>query len=231
MGKKLTAACLAIAALAAFALPATASAVNDPDLTPSKGAPLLAVGTALLGTNVGNVKVTDLAGKVLTECSIASLQATLTKNNGSEFEATISSVTFSGTGAAHLSETECTGGGETTFTFGITGGLPWCLKSNGAMPLDNFAIVGGKCGEKPRAINLAFDSTTIGECKYLLPFGFPGTFITEEQGDAILTMGAPSEEKLESENFFCPAAAIPDWSFTLEKNTLPILTADPLYIS
>lgn len=231
MSKKLIAACLAIAALAAFSLPAAASAANDPDLTSSKGGPLLGINSPILGTNVGAVKVTDLTGKVLTECSIGNLAGTVAKNNGTEVELTITTATFSGTGAERLGEKECTGSGETTWTFGIAGGLPWCLQSNGAMPDDNFVIVGGKCGEKPRAINVAFDSTVFGECAYSLPFGFPGTFITEAQGDAILTMGVPGKEELVSENFFCPAAAIPDWSFTLEKNTLPITTADPLYIS
>jgi len=52
MTKKLILACMAIAAFAAFVLPATASATNDPQLTDSFGT--VAVGSLIAGTNVGN---------------------------------------------------------------------------------------------------------------------------------------------------------------------------------
>ena len=53
MSKKLTTACLALSALAAFALPAVASA--SPEITHPTGT-RLATGTKITGTNVGNAK-------------------------------------------------------------------------------------------------------------------------------------------------------------------------------
>ena len=56
MYKKLITACMAIAAFAAFVVPSTASATNDPQLTDTGGLPK---GAKIVGTNVGETLFTN----------------------------------------------------------------------------------------------------------------------------------------------------------------------------
>jgi hypothetical protein len=234
MRKKFIVGCLTLAALTALALPVTASAVNEPDLTESKGGPLLAVGSKVLGTGVGELKLTDKSGKALVNCTINTLTGTLDENKASSFKVTIKNMTSGGTGGVRQGEPECTGTfGNVTFTWGVEGGLPWCLLSNSGMLInDEFWLRGGTCGEKERSIKVTLDSTTIGECEYTRPAAFGGEFQTEAAGDAIFTIGGEKdEEEKVGGGFFCPAAVEMDLSFTLEKDSGPGEPVDPLFIS
>src|SRR3954454_49313 len=110
MFKNRITACMAIAAFAAFALPATASATNNPDLT--EGATRVAVGSTFVGTSTGEFLFVGTNGEtVLTRCTSAKLQGTVETNSGGTVKAKLTTFDFQGTGAvnAHNSLPECTG--------------------------------------------------------------------------------------------------------------------------
>lgn len=68
MAKKIVLSCIALLGVAAFVLPAAASALNDPQLT-SEGK-LVPVGTSIVSTALGIV-FTDTSGTSLLQCSTA----------------------------------------------------------------------------------------------------------------------------------------------------------------
>ena len=80
MSKKLISTALALFALAAFVLPAIASA-QEPEVTFPTGT-RLATATKVTGTNIGEFLMTDEPGNVLARCTKATLTGTLTKNDG-----------------------------------------------------------------------------------------------------------------------------------------------------
>lgn len=230
MRKKLVVTSAMLVALAALAaMPVIASAANDPDLTESKGGPLLKVGSGFLGTNTGVVRLTNAAGESVVECTSATLTGKVQKNDGTTLGLDVELANFSGTGAKSGSLTECTGLlNNTIVTMAPAGGLPWCLQSTPLMADDNFALTGGTCEEKARAIHINLDSTAFGTCKYGFPIGFLGTFTTEATSDAIFTIGGGEVENAEEGGFFCPPVKL-DFSFTLEKDNT--MKSEPLYIS
>lgn len=237
MSKKLITACMALVALAAFALPAVASAANDPDLTHPTGT-MMAVhplGKTCLedptgcidATNIGVTKMKSPGGATLVECSQATMTGMLTKNDGSNVEGDITSTSFSGTGT----------GGECTSSFGgitvdtnIGNGTPWCLRSTSTMGTDKFQVRGNACNLASRSITFVLTSTTVGTCKYNRTAALEGEYTTHPT-DAILHLkpGASTEFALEEGGFFCPSAGQLEMSFTLETDTTA--SADPLYIS
>src|SRR3954470_16866335 len=174
MSKKLITACLGLVALAAFVLPAVASA--SPVITHPTGTRLdpkaagaectgVASTICITGTNVGNIKLlTDPAEGTATtplfECTKSVVTAYLEENTGTSVTATIHTVTIEGTGGVISPGTmkECSGfggfGNLTPTTNGsgvdgesITNGTPWCLKLGAS---DTFTIRGGKCTEAAR---------------------------------------------------------------------------------
>jgi hypothetical protein len=240
MSKKLITAALALVALAAFALPATASAINDPSLNCSKGGATCAVGTKILGHNVGNMVMTDSSGNTVLNCTSALMTGTVLENTGKSLKATISTVDIWGTGtkAATHPEPECTGSfGNLSTTF-VT---PWCVRSNSTMVTDEFLITGDDCTAEPGSITFNLVSTTAGSCTYTKVKAVSGTYTTESTGDAVLTLGPARSEGNEflktAGSFICPAKAWLNLSFTLEENAgvTPTNTTnavtDPLYIS
>ena len=98
MYKKLITACMAIAAFAAFVLPATASATNDPTLTDDGGH--VAVGSKILATQVGNsflrATSSDHKGSIQLTCSTGELTGTVLQNSGGTVEGEITFATFGG---------------------------------------------------------------------------------------------------------------------------------------
>jgi hypothetical protein len=245
MSKKLITACMALVALAAFALPAAASAANDPDLTHPTGTLLnpatgscTGVGSTVCvtATSVGNQLLTDTSGNVLTTCSTASMTGYLSKNNGTEVEATIHNTTFAGTGGAVNGENECTGSfGNVTVHTNIGNGTPWCLRSTAGMAEDEFQVRGGACSEASRSITFVLTSTTVGTCKYSRTEPVKGTYTTHSTGDAILTVtgsgatgGTDTEFTKEEGGIFCPSNGTLDLKFTLETDNA---TGETLYIS
>ncbi len=228
MSKKLITACVAVVALAAFALPAVASA--SPQLTHPTGT-RLATGVTIKGTNVGALLLTSTAGAVLTECSSATMTGTLTKNNGTEVEGTISSAVFTGTEASGA----CTKLGGAQVTTNVGNGTPWCLSALSSYATDEFQVRGGGCGEASRSITFVLDSGTAGVCKYSRSTPVKGTFTTDTTGDAILTTTGAGETGVtdtlftkEEGGVLCPSDGTLDLSFTLETD---VATATPLFVS
>ncbi len=229
MSKKLITTCLALFALAAFVLPAVASA--SPVVTHPTGTKLVpgANGVKIKATNIGNTLLTSTSGTTLVECSTASMTGTLTVNSGTSIEGNIESTSFSGTEAGG----KCTGLGGIIVTTNVGNGVPWCLHSTGG---DEFQVRGGKCSEVPRSITFAMDSGLGVTCHYERANSIKGTFTTHSTGDAILTVTGAGETgvtdtlftKEAGDSVLCPADGTLDMAFTLETDTA---TAEPLYIS
>jgi hypothetical protein len=215
----------------------------------------------ILATNISNtiLKSDPAAGEpvILAECTKATMTALLTKNNGTEVEADITTATFEGgsAGGKINGMEECNG------TFGpmvpttngtdpvgtkidnedVENGTPWCLKSNGNMADDEFQIRGGTCSEAAKKITFILDTTlsagVVTQCKYERGSGEPvkGTYTTHATGEAILSVTAKAgtlpDTTFKGEagnNVLCPATGTLEMSFTLETDVTP---AAPIYIS
>lgn len=233
MSKKLITACLGVLALAAFALPAAASAANSPVLTHPTGT-VLGKGASIDGHNTTLI-VLKSGSTVLTECSSATLTGTLTKNESNTVEGNIETATFSGTGPEREGDKECTSPGLGNFSVdtNLGNGTPWCIRSTSTMAEDEFQVRGGKCTEAARSITFVLTSTTVGTCKYNRTEALKGIYTTDTPGiqDAILhfTSGTSTEFKKEEGGILCPSTGNLEGSFTLETNNPP--NTEPLYFS
>ena len=234
MSKKHVVVCMAFVALAAFALPAVASATTNPEITHPTGT-RLATGTKIKATNIGLLKFLTPGGVTLFECSTATMTGTLTRNNGTETEAVIESTSFSGTAAGGA----CTSSsGNLTFETNIGNGTPWCLRATSTMAADEFQIRGNSCGNEARPLTIVTTSSTAGTCKYNRGAASPlkGKYKTDTAGDgnsdAVLSLSpavaSDTEFTKEEGGFLCPSAYVLEMSFTFETDTA---TSEPLYIS
>ncbi len=233
MIKKAILACMALAAFAAFVLPATASATNDPTLTDGSPRVDVAVNSKIIGTNVGETTLLTTGGAPLIHCTTATMTGKVLVNSGGTVEGTIEKATFAGTGAIHPD----TGDKECTASFGnagITVSTPMCLRSTPAMATDEFRVEGDDCIKSGTGVTFNILSTTAGECKYETTGAVIGHFTTESTGDALLTVTetqSGSGAAKESGGFLCPSSGMLRMTFTLETDTLPDTTADPIWIS
>lgn len=235
MSKKIIMACMALVALAAFALPAAASAANKPGLTHPTGT-LLATGTKIVGKQLGSSFMYSTSGGAELECTSGTTTGTLLKNSGGTVEGEITSAVFGGTGALASGEPapECTGLGFFTTNTSVTPqGLPWCLKSTTLMAEDEFQITGGKCGGTPTKIEFKLLPTGFSECIYqATQTSMKGTFTTDTTGDAIMTLTRSNSNsgftKTAGGSFFCPTSSELEMKFTLETDNA---NKEPLYIS
>jgi hypothetical protein len=198
MYKKLITACMAVAAFAAFVIPATASA--NPDLT--EGATLVPTGTTVVGTNVGDTKMTTSLGTIT--CNSVVLKGKLTVNStAAGIEGDIESASFTNSGS-----TECTtwAGGVTVNANPATNGLPWCVEAT--ENADAIKVRGGSCTAATRPIRfvMAFTSALIGTCTYQRTTAAVGTINTAESTASISEQewtkfeggsGCPSTGKLD----------------------------------
>lgn len=227
MKSKLIAACMALAAFAAFGVAATSASAAT--LTSSPGGPALATGTKLQATNLGKTIMTNTAHETLIECETAKMTGTLETNSGGNVAGTISTSSFEGTGAGGDCTTST--GASVKITTGITGGLPYCIKNTKE---DNFEVRGGSCPEAARSIKYTMDFTNGGTCGFEKS-NLTGTFTTESTGDAIFTSNNQGNWKrfelsLGFESIFCPSEATLDMAFTLETDPASG-SASPIYIS
>jgi len=237
MSKKLITACLALFALAAFVLPAAASA--SPVVTHPTGTKL-ATGATIVGTNTGTTFLKNDEGTAtLAECNTAVIRGTLKENTGSSIQADITTATFTGTGAQDAAEAakmpECTStfGGITVTTNGggvdentIASGTPWCIKATAA---GVFTLRGGLCSQASRAITFNLKSTTAGNCLYERTTAISGTNTTDTAGSTVLSVAANANTTFKGEagnSFLCPATGTLQMSFTLETEN-----KEPIYIS
>jgi hypothetical protein len=224
MSKKLIAACMAIAAFAAFGMSATSASAAPVLTAPTSTA--LAAGTLVKATNISETKFTSSTLEV--KCTTSVLTGKVTSNaTASGFEGDISSATFNGTGTSGA----CTATGSfftgsATPTPGIAGGLPWCLKNT---LNDNFEIRGGNCNESARSIRFAIDLGSFATCTYERS-SLTGTFVTDTSGqDATGSINAGQTWTLVS-GFGCPGTPSLDMEFTVETDPTSG-TASPVYIS
>jgi len=251
MSKKLITACMALFALAAFALPVSATAspvVTHPTGTrwdPTTGECTGVKGTVCVkATNVGETILFNGAGtEELVKCSTAIMTGYMFENSGTSIKANIHTATFSGTGGVNDGMNECTGisaggfGNLTVTTNGggvdentVANGTPYCLTSGAS---DTFKIRGGLCSQEQRPITFIFATTLAGNCKYERSAAIEGTVRTDKAPgeDAILSVvkGAGTTFTGEAGNsFLCPANGSLQMSFTLETDTP---TAEAIYIS
>lgn len=237
MAKKITMACMALVALAAFALPATASATNDPQITHPTGT-LLSTATLpkIVGTQVGGfTRLWDTENKnVELECTSATMTGELTKNSGGTVEGKITSAVFGGTGAKSATEpaNECTATSiftvNTSVTPQVSAAAPWCLRSTPTMVTDEFQVSSGTCGTNGK-LKFILAPTGVEACTYESTGVVKGTYTTHPE-DAILHI-KPSQTtsgfKKISGSFICPSSGQLEMSFTLETDG----TNQPLYIS
>jgi hypothetical protein len=219
--KKLITACLALVALAAFALPAAASATNEPTLT-ENGADV-AVNSKILATNIGNTVLETTSGSPLVTCTTAKLTGKVLVNANGQVVATIETATFAGTGPVHpdTGDKECTGSfGNAT----VTVKTPLCIESDPSMLTDEFEVFGDDCNSPlPNSVTFTILSTTAGECKYETTLPVSGGFTTDPE-EAVLTVDDDqlgSGAKKEAGGFLCPSSGMLEMSFELETDVSP----------
>jgi hypothetical protein len=231
MYKKLIMVCMAVAAFAAFVMPAVASA--SPELTHPTGTtycPKDEAGKECLvtGTNVGNWVLKSSLGNI--ECNSVVLTGTLTENSGTSIKGDINSATFGNTGTGG----DCTGplGTSIAVTTNVGNGVPWCLSANNTMAADEFQVRGGACTAESRSITFVLHITGGRTCYYNRTAVVKGTFTTDTTGDAILSF-SEQEWTLEKEEgsglIPCPSSGKLNGAATLETDTKA--SADPMFIS
>ncbi len=224
MNSRLIAACMALAAFAAVALPAIASATNDPTLTENGSVVTVGAGTVL--TNVGEVTMTNTSGAAVIHCTTTTLTGIVAKNSGGTLETTVSAVNFSSTGAVHADTglKECTASiGNTYIT--VTN-LPLCIRSTPEMATDEFQIVSSDCGAGGNPIKFIWGSTTAGECEYEFTKAVSGTQTTNGT-QAVLTVNNTQSGSGYSKikgGFLCPSSWMFRMSFALETENGTALT-------
>jgi hypothetical protein len=211
---------LVLVGLAAVPVPASA----NPVITHPTGTPL-AVGSKLLGTNVGNVAMTTQVGNV--ECNSATVTATVTTNStASGSKAEVTSASFNNAGS-----TECSSwtGGISVTTNPATNGLPWCLEEITATDVGRKR--GGSCGSATRPIRfiLAFTNNLIGTCTYQRSTAAEGGIQTDTEvgTEGVISITGQEWSKFEG-GAGCPSSGKIDMSFTIETDAA---TAEPLYFS
>jgi len=207
MYKKLILSCMALAAFAAFVLPASASAATATDPTD------VAVGASITSRNTGNAIFMETDGKTpQVTCSTGHAVGTVTQNSGGVFAGSITSFNFSGTAPLNPDNglTECTAPIGNAFV--TVANLP--LSITAVAGTDNFNVT-GKEGKKVRFI---IGSTIAGECEY----ESTGTAITGTFTTSVTTVfttnntQAGSGSKLIRGGFFCPTSGQLFMSFNLQ---------------
>lgn len=224
MSKKLIMACLSVVALAAFALPATASA--SPELCETvEGVCVKVTGTPKIRAHsVGATVNFVTGGTTLVECTSSEMTGTLTTNSGTEIKGDIESASFSGAEAGGKCRSSF--GGATAVDTNIGNGVPWCLSTTGE---DKYSVRGNSCTLASRSITFVLTTTNIGTCKYNRTTALTGTYTTHSTGDAILTAApnATTEFTKEEGSILCPGSGTLEMQFTLETD---VAGTSPLYI-
>ncbi len=212
--KNFITACMALMALAAFALPATASATNEPDLTNGGGVP---VGGEVFGTGT-NTEFQTTAGGTLVTCSNATMGGEVKENAGGSVKIELTGAEYSGTGSVHSHNglKECTG------TFGnayiTVTNLPLCYRSDPTMATDEFWVSGGSCAGAANKVKYLIGSTTAGECEYESTNSITGNYATGGgQADLTVHNTQPGSGSTKIRGgFLCPSSGKLKMTFLLE---------------
>jgi hypothetical protein len=212
MYKKIITACLALVALAAFALPASAMAENRPTLTENGAS--VPVGASIVGTNIEETLFVATNGEtVQVRCKTAKLTGTVTANSGGTVRGEIKTFDFSGTGAVAADNglTECTGSfGNAWITVPTN---PLILESTTGFGEDEFRV-SAKGGGNVRFI---VGSTTAGECEYEGTSTLRGDYTTETTTKlTVRNTQEGSGSKLIRGGFLCPTSGQLKMKFFLE---------------
>jgi hypothetical protein len=207
-------------------LPGIASAANDPDLTYPTGT-MLGTGSKIRAQNVGDIKLTTDEGTYT--CSYGETTGTLTKNNGTELEATIETGAFAGTGAEDKCTTSGAPIGDFRLTASGTNGLPWCLRANPEMKEDEVQIRGGSCSGAAKALRLTLDVKAPSfYCLYERAAAIKGTYATHPEDTLLTTTGVETTLVRGSIIFTCPNTLRYDSTMTVENDKE---INEPLYTS
>ena len=214
MYKKLLTACMAIAAFAAFVVPSTASATNDPTLT-ENGSPL-AVGAKIVGTNVGEIIMTDTSGTALLSCTSAVMTGEVVQNSGGTIVTTITTYDFWSTGetSLHNNLPECTGSFANAYIT-VTGDR--CIRSTPAMATDEFQVHKGACGGTQEQVEFVIGATVLGACGYRSTGNIKGDYTTGSHDTLTMrnTQAGSGTTKI-SGSFLCPSSFALKITFSLE---------------
>ncbi|HEV2858065.1 MAG TPA: hypothetical protein VGW80_06655 [Solirubrobacterales bacterium] len=213
MSKKIIMACMAVAAFAAFVLPATASATNNPDLT--EGAERVAVGKLINGTLVGTADFMATDGTtVQVSCNQALLTGSVTANSGGTLTGSITTADFWGSGggvSAHNNKEECKGSfGAAYITVPKT---PLTVSSTPTMTTDEFTVT----DSSKSTVTFIIGSTTAGACEYKTAGPVKGDYTTG--ATTVLTTrntAAGSGATKVTGGFLCPSSGQLRMSFYLE---------------
>ncbi|HEX5593208.1 MAG TPA: hypothetical protein VFX35_07665 [Solirubrobacterales bacterium] len=230
MSKKIIMACMAVAALAAFALPASASASKM--TLEENGVPLNTTGQTctgkagicILATNKdanGNhlvSKFTDANGNTLVECTTADLTGRLEKNTHEEIAGTIETATFEGTANVTPRTVDCgsaTLGDVLVTPSTATNGLPWCVRSTAAMAADEVQIRGNECTAAARPLRFTLHPTSLGvPCTYERAGAVIGS-ITTTPAAAQITVTKQEFPGVAGNSFLCPGKGFLDLTMSL----------------
>jgi hypothetical protein len=227
MFKKLIMSCMAVAAFAAFVLPASASAANDPTLTDAAGH--VAVGSKITATNVGETIFWNTETKLkLSVCNHVFMTGEITRNDSGVVTGKVTTAHFSGTGAvaADTGLAECTG--EIGSSYVTVKNLPLELSSTPAMAEHEFQVTGSG-GAK---VKFLLGSTVAGECEYEAGGPIKGKYTTGTSAatDALLTTtdtsAASGASKIRG-GFLCPTSGMLAMTFTMK--TEP--SGEPIWVS
>jgi hypothetical protein len=213
-----------VAALLAVAVSAT-SASAAPVVTYPTGT-VLAVGSKLVGTNVGEVVFGTSLGNVT--CSKGVITGTLVTNStaaGSKAE--ITSASFSGSGEG--GECMTWSGGVTIDANPAKNGLPWCLEETEATDVGKKR--GGGCSSEPRPIRfvLTFTNSLIGTCTYQRTSAAVGSIQTDTGAGTSATITLSQQEWTKFEGgSACPSNGKITLTYAVETDTA---TPQPVYFS
>jgi len=228
MGKQLIAICVALSAF--VIVPSLASA--KPVLTHPTGT-VLATGTKITATNVGNVVLSNGLGNVT--CTTAIVTGTLeTNSTASGIKGTITSAKFGGTTGKTIigdEEPECTGTGFFAGGAGVTTKPPYCVELTEAS--DTGRLRGGACTEASSKPKFKLSVTTIFgtiTCEYeSTTASLTSSFETDTTGtDTNGTVAEQEFTKSAGSAGECSASAKVSFSLTVERDREP---AEPVYVS
>lgn len=207
MSKKILGICAALVALAALAIPASASAAATLAETPGSNYETLKVGALITATNDGNAIFEAGGGTVV--CDHNWMTADVHTNDDTNgITGTITAAKFQGPEA----ETKCSSSllGPTKVDIpaltneGGTG--HWCIKNKAGT--DNFEVLGRGCTDSTNG-PLTFTLTGSITCTYTRSAGVSGHFTTTKEDPKAATLkvtGEPEFTKEAPSAFLCPAS-------------------------
>jgi hypothetical protein len=210
MYKELNMAFIALTALAAFALPASASAFNEPTL--KEGGVVIAKGTKLTQTLAPGTEAvfwnTATTTKQVT-CTGAKMTGDLKRNDSDLVEETIETVEFTGTGT----NKHCVSPAGADVTITVT--TPICIFSLFTMKEHEFEIEGSDCAVTNAPVNFIVD-LGFEECEYETTGKIKGDFTTNSD-EARLTVrdteAGSGAKKIRG--IFCPTSGVLAMSFNI----------------